>query len=117
MDYWYKQDMYQALFPDLVWSRPENRQQAGKLLIISGSAAGFAVAGQAFSSAEKAKVGVVRVVLPELLRKSVPREIQFELDFAPSVAYGSFAKIALNDLLAHASWADAVLLPGGIGRN
>lgn len=113
--YWHKQTSDMSLFPELVWSRPENRDQAGKLLILSGSAAGFAVAGQAYGSAKDA--GIVRVVLPELLRRSVPKEVAFELDFAPSVSHGSFAKKALSDLLVHADWADAVLLPGGIGRN
>ena len=115
--FWHKQTTDRPLFPDLVWSRPENRMYAGKLLIISGSAAGFAVAGQAYAAAEQAGAGVVRVLLPELLRKSVPKEVQFELDFAPSVAHGSFAHKALSDLLANAAWADAVLLPGGLGRN
>ena len=113
--YWHKQSATAPLYSDLIWSRPENRAQAGKLLILSGSAAGFSVAGQAYGAAQDA--GVVRVVLPELLRRTVPKELKFELDFAPSVAHGSFAKKALNDLLIHANWADAVLLPGGIGRN
>lgn len=116
MDYFLKQTN-QPLFADLMWSRPENRMHAGKLLIVSGSAAGFAVAGQAYVAADRAGAGTVRVVLPELLRSSMPKEVQFELEFAPSVAHGSFSKKALNDLLMHAHWADAVLLPGGIGRN
>lgn len=117
MDYFIKQLASEPLFADLLWSRPENRLHAGKLLIISGSAAGFAVAGQAYIIAEKTGAGTVRVLLPELLRKQVPKEVQFELEFAPSVAHGSFAKKALSELLMHAHWADAVLLPGGIGRN
>lgn len=117
MEPYVKQTHNTPLFSDLMWSRPENRMHAGKLLILSGSAAGFAIAGQAYAEADEAGAGVVRVVLPELLRKQVPREVQFELEFAPSVAHGSFAKKALSDLLMHAHWADAVLLPGGIGRN
>ncbi len=115
-DYWIKQTDAPA-FPDLVWSRPENRAQAGKLLIISGSAAGFSVAGQAYMVAETAGAGVVRVVMPELLPKQVPKEVAFELDFAPSVPLGGFSKKALGDLLIHSAWADMVLIPGGIGRN
>lgn len=116
-DYWHKQAADKPLFPDLIWSRPENRAHAGKLLIISGSAAGFAVAAQAYMVAEKTGAGVVRVVMPELLRKQVPKEVAFELEFAPSVPLGSFAKKALGELLMHAAWADTVLLPGGVGRN
>lgn len=115
--YWHKQTKDKPLFPDMVWSKPENRAQAGKLLIISGNATGFSVAAQAFQSANSAGAGVTRVVLPDFLRSSVPKEVLFELEFAPSVRHGSFSKKALSDLLAHANWADTVLLPGGIGRN
>lgn len=117
MDYFIAQSRAKPLFDDLMWSRPENRLHAGKLLIVSGNAAGFAIAGQAYAAANAAGAGTVRVLLPELLRKSVPKEMQFELEFAPSVAHGSFAKKSLSELLMHAHWADAVLLPGGIGRN
>lgn len=115
--YWHKQQPDKPLFPDLVWSKPENRLQAGKLLIIGGNAAGFAVAGQAFQTAQRAGAGSVRVVLPDILRSSVPKEIHFEVEFAPSVAHGSFSKNSLTELLASSAWADAVFLPGGIGRN
>lgn len=115
--YWHKQDKTGPLFPDMLWSRPENRKQAGKLLIISGSAAGFAVAGQAYQAALSAGAGVMRVVLPDFLRSVVPKEIHFEIDFAPGVRHGGFAKQAIGELLEHAGWADTVLIPGGIGRN
>ena len=72
--YWHKQSATAPLYSDLIWSRPENRAQAGKLLILSGSAAGFSVAGQAYGAAQDA--GVVRVVLPELLRRTVPKELR-----------------------------------------
>ena len=41
-DYWHKQTSSKPLFPELIWSRPENRQLAGKLLIIGGNLHGFA---------------------------------------------------------------------------
>lgn len=115
--YWHKQSASEPLFPELVWSRPENRQQAGKLLIVSGDATGFAVAAQAYQAALTAGAGVVRVVLPDFLRSLVPKQVQFELDFAPGIKHGSFSKSALGNLLEQSGWADAVLLPGGIGRN
>lgn len=115
--YWHKQSLSEPLFPDLIWSKPENRAQAGKLLIISGNAAGFAVAAQAYQTAHSSGAGVIRIILPDILRKSVPKEVAFELDFAPGVKHGGFSKKALAELLAHANWADTVLIPGGIGRN
>lgn len=115
--YWVKQTATQPVYPDLVWSKPENKAHAGKLLIVSGNAAGFAVAAQAYGAAQAAGAGTVRVILPDNLRRQMPKEVQFELDFAPSVIHGSFSKTALSDLLGHSNWADIVLLPGGIGRN
>lgn len=115
--YWLRQSPDKPLFSDLVWSRPENRSQAGKLLIISGDASGFAIAAQAYQASVTAGAGVVRVILPDFLRPLVPKQIQFELDYAPAIKHGGFSKSALGNLLEHALWADAVLVPGGIGRN
>ncbi len=117
LSYWHKQTLDEPLYPDLIWSQPENKSRAGKLLIISGDATGFAVAAQAYQTALTAGAGTVRVVLPDFLRTLVPKQIQFELEFAPAVRNGSFAKGSLGVLLEQAAWADTVLLPGGIGRN
>jgi NAD(P)H-hydrate repair Nnr-like enzyme with NAD(P)H-hydrate dehydratase domain len=51
---WLKQTSDKPVFPDLLWSRPENRKYAGKLLIIGGNKHGVAAPGIAFSAAQKA---------------------------------------------------------------
>ncbi len=117
-DYWVKQGT-EPLFPDLLWSRPENRQHAGKLLVIGGNAHGFAAPAEAFAVAQEAGAGTVRVMLPDHIR---PQLMKFqkpglELEFAPSTPSGSFASKSLAELLATANWADAVLLAGDLGRN
>jgi len=115
-DYWFKQTAEQPLFPDLLWSRPENRAQAGKLLIAGGNAHGFAAAGEAYSEAAAAGIGTARVVLPDSLRKTVGRVFEAG-EYASSTPSGSFSQQALAELLAMAHWADAVLLAGDFGRN
>jgi NAD(P)H-hydrate repair Nnr-like enzyme with NAD(P)H-hydrate dehydratase domain len=115
-DYWYKQVAEQPLYPDLLWSRPENKRQAGKLLIVGGNAHGFAAAGEAFSDATKAGIGTARVLLPDSLQKTVGRVFEAG-EYAPSTPSGSFSKRALAELLAMSQWADAVLLAGDFGRN
>jgi hypothetical protein len=115
-DYWHRQIPGKPLFPDMIWSRPENRTHAGKLLIVGGNAHGFAAPAQAYSEAAKASIGTSHVLLPEHVRKLLPKGF-FEADFAPSTPSGSFAKTALAELLAHAQWADGVLLAGDLGRN
>lgn len=99
-----------------MWARPENKHGAGRLLIVGGNLHGFSAVGTAYQAAEKAGAGVVRLVLPDSLRKTVGPLGPYE--FAPSTAgSGSFARDALNELLIGANWADAVLLAGDLGRN
>lgn len=115
-DYWIKQIEGQPLFPDILWSRPETKQGAGRLLIIGGTSFGFAAPGQAYAAAVFAGIGTVRVLLPETLRKIVGSHM-LEADFAPTNPSGSFSREALEAMLQHAQWSEAVLLAGELGRN
>jgi NAD(P)H-hydrate repair Nnr-like enzyme with NAD(P)H-hydrate dehydratase domain len=115
-DYWQKQVAGKQLFPDLAWSRPENKMHAGKLLIVGGNLHGFSAPALAFAEAEKAGIGVERVVLPDAIRKTVGSFMP-EADFAPSTPSGSFASKSLDTWLEHAAWADGVLIAGDLGRN
>lgn len=114
--YWHKQTADKPLFPDLLWSRPENRAHAGKLLIVGGNAQGFADPAEAFTLTTKAGIGTARVALPSALQKSVGRVFESG-EYLPSTPSGSFAQTALGDLLPMAHWADGVLLAGDLGRN
>lgn len=116
MDYWLKQSSGTPLFEVLLWSRPENKQFSGKLLIVGGNLYGFAAPADAYQSALKAGIGTARVLLPDALQKTVGR--MFEAgEYAPSTPSGSFSQKALAELLAMAGWADGVLLAGDLGRN
>ncbi len=114
--HWHRQTAEQPLYPDLLWSRPENRAQAGKLLIVGGNAHGFAAAGEAYSQATKAGIGTARVLLPDSLQKTVGRVFEAG-EYAPSTPSGSFSQRALAEVLALSQWADAVLLAGDFGHN
>ena len=114
-EYWHRQTD-QPLFPELEWSRPENKTHAGKLLIIGGNAQGFAAPAQAYTAAEQAGVGSVRILLPDSLHKLVNNAL-LPGEFAPSTPSGSFSRQALDSFLDNAAWADAVLLAGDLGHN
>lgn len=114
--YWHKQTAAAPLFPDLLWSRPENRTHAGKLLIVGGHAQSFAAPAEAYGEAMKAGIGTVRVLLPDALQKTV-NKIFPAAEFAPSNPSGGFAQQGLGELLALSEWADGVLLAGDFGRN
>lgn len=114
--YWRKQSSGTPLFPDLLWSQPEHRNSAGKLLIIGGNLHAFSAPAEAFGEAEKAGAGTVRVVLPDAAKKIVGR-IMEHVEYAPSTPSGSFGQKALVDLLETSAWADGVLIAGDLGRN
>ena len=114
--YWHKQQLGHPLYPDLLWSRPENRALAGKLLIIGGNAYGFAAPAEAYNEAQKACIGVAHVLLPDATKKIVGRVLEAG-DYAPSTPSGSFSQSALSDLLEQSAWADGVLFAGDLGRN
>lgn len=114
--YWHKQTTKAPLFPDLLWSQPENRAQAGKLLIMGGNVHGFAAAGEAYGEASAAGIGTARVLLPDSLRKTVGRVFEAG-EYAPSTPSGSFSQKALAELLELSRWSDGVMLAGDLGRN
>lgn len=113
--YWHKQTTDKPLFPDLLWSRPENKHQAGKLLIIGGNQYGFVAPSDAFSFAQTAGIGLIRMVLPDSLKSFTRGGLNGQL--SPSTPSGSFAQSSLGIFIDESSWADAVLIAGDIGRN
>lgn len=116
LTYWRRQESGKPLFPDLLWSRPEQKSAAGKLLVIGGNLHAFAAPAEAYAEAEKAGIGTVRVILPDATKKIVGR-IMEHVEYAPSTPSGSFGQQALAELLDIANWADGVLLAGDLGRN
>lgn len=114
--YWRRQTLSKPLFPDLEWSKPERRDQAGKLAIVGGNKLGFAAAAESYQQALETGVGKVRVLLPDSLKKAVPPTL-LEVILAPSNPSGSLSADAKPELRAVAEWSDAVLLIGDAGRN
>ena len=115
-DYWQKQTADTPLFDDILWSRPEHKSQAGKLLIAGGNSFGFAAPATAYTAANDAGIGIAKVLLPESLHKMVGVFLA-EAEYAPTNSSGGMAKNALEPMLTGANWADAVLLAGEFGRN
>lgn len=114
--YWQQQTAGQPLFPDLLWSRPENKAFAGKLAVIGGNLHGFAAPAEAYNTATAAGVGLTRVLLP-LAVKKLAGGVLPELEYGEANPSGSFAQKSLSEWLALAAWADGVLLAGDFGRN
>ncbi len=114
--YWQRQTPDKPLYPDLIWSRPETKSQAGKLGIIGGNNQSFAATAEAYQSAITAGIGTARVLLPESLQKTIGRLFEAG-EFAPSTPSGSFAQTTLDSVLELGDWADALLIAGDLARN
>ena len=115
-DYWHRQTADKPLFPDLLWSRPEHRAQAGKLGIVGGQAQSFAAAATAYAEAGSAGIGTARVLLPDSLEKTVGHIFEAG-EYAPSTPSGSLSQRALSEVLDLAAWGDGLLIAGDLGHN
>lgn len=114
--YWRTQAPDKPLFPNIEWSKPEQRSQAGKLAIIGGNKLGFAGVATSYDTALRAGVGEVRVLLPDVLQKPIPTSIT-DAVFGASNPSGSLATDALGEMKALSEWAGGILLAGDAGRN
>lgn len=114
--YWHQQAVDKPLYPNIEWSKPEMRSQAGRLGIIGGNKLGFAGVAEAYSTALATGIGEVRVLLPDVLRKTVPSTITDAI-FGATTPSGSLAKDALPEMRTLGEWANQVLLIGDAGRN
>ena len=114
--YWKKQTPDSHLYPDIAWSKPEQRSLAGKLGIIGGNKLGFMSVAESYSTALTVGAGEVKALLPDVLRKTIPSVIT-DTVFAPTNPSGSLSKDALNDMLALGAWSSGILLIGDAGRN
>ena len=113
--YWHRQLPGKPLFPDIEWSKPERRDQAGKLLVVGGNKLGFAAVADAYQTGLAAGIGEVKVLLPDCLKKAVPATL-LDVIFAACTPSGGLSKDALPELRAAALWADGVLLVGDASR-
>ena len=114
--YWLKQTLDKPLFPDIEWSRPEQKTRAGKLAIIGGNKLGFVAVGESYNTATTLGAGQIRAILPDALKKSIPAVITGTI-FVPGNPSGGFSREALPEMNAACAWADVCLLIGDSGRN
>lgn len=114
--YWKKQTDSKPLYPDVEWNKPEQRSQAGRLGIIGGNKLGFAGVGEAYGIAAAAGTGEVRVLLPDVLKKTIPSTMTDVL-FGATNPSGSLARDAHVEMEAMSAWSTGVLLIGDAGRN
>lgn len=113
--YWHKQGS-EPLFPELEWSKPERRDQAGRLLIVGGSTHALNAPAKAYELVKKQGIGAAKIVLPDKTKRLVGATLP-DAVFLPSTTSGEFSQEGTEELLGYAQWADTVLLAGDIARN
>ncbi|MCE7936964.1 hypothetical protein DYH10_04240 [Candidatus Saccharibacteria bacterium CPR2] len=106
----------EPLFPDILWSRPENKKLAGKILLIGGNKNSFNLISTAFANVNQAGVGEARVVLPDSLKPLLQDSFKGQV-FVPSTKTSEISREATQEIISLANDANGILLPGDIGKN
>lgn len=114
--YWHKQTADKPLFPDVEWSKPEQRTMRGKLGIVGGNKLGFIGVAESYNTALQTGAGEVRVLLPDVLKKSIPATMT-EVIFGTTNPSGGLARDALTEMQALGDWSTGILLIGDSGQN
>jgi NAD(P)H-hydrate repair Nnr-like enzyme with NAD(P)H-hydrate dehydratase domain len=114
--YWHRQTTSSPLYPDIEWSKPEQRSQSGKLGIIGGNKLGFVSVAESYQHATQAGIGEIRILLPDMLKKSIPQTITDAI-FGATNPSGSLAKDSIVEMKALGSWSTGILMIGDAGRN
>lgn len=114
--YWRVQEPSSPLFPNVEWTKPEQRSHAGKLAIVGGNKLGFIAVRDAYALAHQLGAGQIRAILPDALKSTVPTGVADAL-FLPSNPSGGLSKKGHGELAATAQWADVTLLVGDSGKN
>lgn len=114
--YWHRQTAEKPLYPDIEWSKPEQKSHAGRLAIIGGNKLGFAGVAESYQVALTIGAGDIRVLLPDVLKKTIPA-VMTDVIYGATNPSGSLARDALAEMKAAGQWATGVLLSGDAGRN
>lgn len=119
-DYWRKQQPKRPLFDEVLWSKPERRDQSGRLTIVGGNSQGFWSVASAYQVARRTGVGEIRVIMPDALKNKLPASVTYQLDdlmLAPSNPSGGLALSAKKYLEVAANWSSQMLFIGDNGAN
>ncbi len=113
-DYWQVQDSKKPLFENILWSKPEQKAQAGQIGLVGGTKSSFLAVAKAHETITS--LGAESsLLLPEDLKpilKTLPNVV-----FSTTNPSGGLAQKALPDLLTLQSSTDATLLIGDAGKN
>lgn len=111
-DYWLRQNEG-PLFEDLLWSRPQNKKNAGSLLILGGHVHNLMAPIKAYETAINNGIGSARVVMPDAVPESV--SAGDEVVTVQSSHSGGISKDSIDDIRKMLAEVDVALWPGAVG--
>lgn len=103
------------LFEDILWSRPENKRLAKKMVIVGGHTGSFMHLATSYQQVLDAGIGSCRVVLPDRLQRVVGKSIE-DVVFLPSDSSGGISKDASVMMHEYSEWGNGVYFPGDLGH-
>lgn len=112
-DYW-EQQKDKPLFPDLLWSRPENKALLPKVSIVGGSKHGFVKAAAVYQNVLETGSSSLKLLLPDALKDSLPANSDFI--FIESTKTGSFSSSLFDNLRAIQASSDIVIVSEDSGK-
>ena len=116
LSYWHQQTAAKPLYPDIEWSKPEQKSHAGRLGIIGGNKLGFVSVAENYSTALNGGAGEVKVLLPDALKKSIP-PVMLDVVYGATNQSGGLSGEAMNEIRSIGAWSTGVLMIGDCGQN
>lgn len=101
-------------YPEMLWSKPENKNYAGSMLLIGGNSEGFNNLSDGFALLNKEVIKAVNVATVDSLKKKIGQFLT-SAHYLPSNPSGGFANNALDELSYLSNINDYVLLIGDLG--
>ena len=102
--------------PEMLWSKPENRNFAGRMALLGGNINGFNNLSTAYALLQKEVINSVTIELPDSLLKKLHGLLP-EGIYLPSNPSGGLSKKALSDMLVYSANSDHTLIIGDLGQN
>lgn len=105
---WLKQSE-EPLFPDAIWSKPQQKSTAGRLLILGGYIHGFDAVGRAYEAAIESDVGEAKAAMPDKLKATLGGILP-DAVYAESTPTGNLSQKSEPTIVRYLEWANGTLL-------
>ncbi len=114
-DFWHRQENNQPLYEEIVWAKPENKRLKKKIVIAGGNSHAFMQIAASYQSVNSAGIGSCRVVLPDMLEKTVGKSLDGVV-YLPCSVSGGFSSNGVATMHEYSQWGDGVFFPGELGQ-